>query len=191
MRAALLRLLGEGKPFNDLTVDELARAAGLSRTAFYFYFPGKSQVLMAVVEEVAEQMYNEAARWWQGEGPPEQLMRMALQGIVDVFQRYSAILRTSHEVTTYDPEFAAFYNDRVMDRFVSATAEQLRRDDRKGRLRPMDPDAVAEVLVWMVEGCNNMLIGALGRPPEQIVEAFTTIWVHALYPDPVVSSPAA
>ena len=43
VRAALLRLLDEGKPFKDLTVDELARAAGLSRTAFYFYFPGKSR----------------------------------------------------------------------------------------------------------------------------------------------------
>ncbi len=49
VRAALLHLLAEGKPFKDLTVDELARAAGLSRTAFYFYFPGKSQVLMAVL----------------------------------------------------------------------------------------------------------------------------------------------
>ena len=34
----------EGQPFKDLTVDELARAAGLSRTAFYFYFPGKSRL---------------------------------------------------------------------------------------------------------------------------------------------------
>ncbi len=38
----------------------------------------------------------------------------------------------------------------------------------------------------MVERCNNVLIGALGRPPEQVAEAFTTIWVHALYPDAVV-----
>ena len=34
----------------------------------------------------------------------------------------------------------------------------------------------------MVERCNNVLIGAQGRSPEQIVEAFTTVWVHALYP---------
>ena len=167
VRAALLRLLGEGKPFKDLTVDELARAAGLSRTAFYFYFPGKSQVLMAALEDVADEMYAEAARWWQGEGPPEQLMRVALKGIVDVFQRHAALLRTSHEVATYDPEFAAFYNDRVMNRFVSATAEQLRRDRRDGRLRRMDPESVAEVLVWMVECCNNVLIGRRAARPSR------------------------
>jgi AcrR family transcriptional regulator len=189
VRAALLHLLERGKPFKDLTVDELARAAGLSRTAFYFYFPGKNQVLMAALGDVTEELYAEADRWWHGEGPPDQLMRVALEGIVDVFQRHAALLRTSHEVTTYDPEFAAFYNDLVMKRFVSATAEQLRRDSRAGRLRPMDSDAVAEVLVWMVERCNNVLIGAQGRPADQVVEAFTTVWVHALYPDEVV--PAA
>jgi TetR/AcrR family transcriptional regulator, ethionamide resistance regulator len=189
VRAALLHLLGQGKPFKDLTVDELARAAGLSRTAFYFYFPGKNQVLMAALGDVTEELYAEAERWWHGEGPPERLMRVALEGIVDVFQRHAALLRTSHEVTTYDPEFAAFYNDLVMKRFVTATAEQLRRDSRAGRLRPMDSDTVAEVLVWMVERCNNVLIGTQGRSADQVVEAFTTIWVHALYPDEVV--PAA
>lgn len=189
VRAALLRLLDEGKPFKDLTVDELARTAGLSRTAFYFYFPGKSQVLMATLTEVAEEMYAEADQWWHGQGPPEELVRVAMEGIVEVFRRHAAPMRTALEVTTYDPEFAAFYN-RVMERFVSATAEQLSRDRRDGRLRPMDSDAVAEVLVWMVERCNNVLIGAHGRSPEQVVEAFTTVWLHALYPDSVLSSPS-
>ena len=113
MRAALLRLLGEGKPFKDLTVDELARAAGLSRTAFYFYFPGQEPGAHVGARRMSPTRCTaEADRWWHGEGPPEQLVRVALKGIVDVFQRHAALLRTCHEVTTYDPEFAAFYNDR-------------------------------------------------------------------------------
>ena len=187
VRAALLRLLDQGKPFKDLTVDELAREGGLSRTAFYFYFPGKSEVLMSALEEVAEKLYSEAARWWYGEGPPEELIRVALRGTIDVFQRHAPLLRTSHEVTTYDPEFAAFYNDRVMERFVAATTEQLRRDRR---IRPLDPVAVAEVLVWMIERCNNVLIGARGRDPDHVLEAYASVWLHALYPDAVVSAGA-
>ena len=54
MREALLRLLSEGQPFKDITVDELARAAGLSRTAFYFYFPGKEQALMSAATWLRE-----------------------------------------------------------------------------------------------------------------------------------------
>jgi TetR/AcrR family transcriptional regulator, ethionamide resistance regulator len=186
VRSALVRLLDEGKPFKDLTVDELARAAGLSRTAFYFYFPGKSQALMAAAAEVAEETAAEADRWWHGEGDPEELVRVALQGIVDVYVRHSSMLRTAVEVTTYDPEFAAFYN-QLMERFVRATADQLRRDRDAGLLRDVDPDAVAESLVWMVERYNNVFLGTQGRAPDAHVHALTSVWVHALYPDSVVA----
>lgn len=187
MRAALVRLLDEGKTFKNLTVDELARAAGLSRTAFYFYFPGKNQALMAAAAEVAEEAAAEADRWWHGEGAPEELVRVALQGIVDVYLRHSSMLRTAVEVTTYDNEFAGFYNE-LMERFVRATADQLRRDREAGRLRDIDPDAVAQSLVWMVERCNNVFLGTGGRTPEAHVDALTTVWVHALYPDSVLSA---
>lgn len=187
VRAALLRLLSEGKPFKDLTVDELARGAGLSRTAFYFYFPGKNQVLMAAAAEIAEEYYAEADRWWSGEGKPEELVRAAIQGVVEAYVRHQAVLRTSVEVATYDPEFAAFY-DGLLQRFVTATAEQLRRDRAAGRLRDLDPPAVARTLVWMVERCNHMLIGIEGRPPQEVVEGIISVWVHALYPDSVVGA---
>ncbi len=186
IRAALLRLLSVGKPFKHLTVDELARAANLSRTAFYFYFPGKNQVLMAAASDVAEEYYAEADRWWSGEGAPEQLVREALEGVVGVYVRHQAVLRTSVEVATYDAEFAAFYNG-LTERFVAATAEQLGRDLAAGRLRDLDPATVAPALVLMVERCNHMLIGLQGRPPEEVVEAIIPVWVHALYPDSVIT----
>ena len=168
-------------------MDELARAAGLSRTAFYFYFPGKNQVLMAAASEIAEEYHAEADRWWSGEGPPEQLVREALEGVVEAYVRHQAVLRTSIEVATYDPEFATFYNG-LLERFVTATAEQLRRDRSAGRLRALDPLTVAQALVWMVERTNHQLIGIQGRPPEEVVEAIIQVWVHALYPDSVVSA---
>jgi AcrR family transcriptional regulator len=187
VRDAMLGLLAEGIPFKDLTVDELARAAGLSRTAFYFYFPGKSQVLMGAAAEAAEESYAEADRWWHGEGPPEELVRVALEGIVGVYVRHAAVFRTAVEVTYYDPEFHAFYK-ALLDRFVTATAEHLRREREAGRLRELDTASVARALVWMVERCNTVLISDEGRDPDQIVEALTTVWLHTLYPDQVAGS---
>jgi TetR/AcrR family transcriptional regulator, ethionamide resistance regulator len=187
VRDAMLRLLEEGIPFKDLTVDELARAAGLSRTAFYFYFPGKSQVLMAAAAEAAEESYAEADRWWHGEGPPEELVRAALQGSVAVYVRHAALFRTAVEVTYYDPEFHAFYK-ALLDRFVNATTEHLRRERDAGRLRELDTDSVGRALVWMVERCNTVLISDEGRDPDQMVEALTAVWLHTLYPDQVAGS---
>jgi len=185
VREALLRLLSEGTPFKKLTVDELARAAGLSRTAFYFYFPGKEQALMSAAAEVGAEFYERADTWWHGEGPPEELVRAALIGSLDVYVRHAPLLRAAVELTSYSPEFEEFYKG-LLDRFVRATAEHLHREQQAGRLRPLDCDLVAEGLVWMSERCNHMMIKE-GRSPEEIVDTLTTVWVHALYPDKVAS----
>jgi AcrR family transcriptional regulator len=187
VRDALLRLLDQGICFKDLTVDELARAAGLSRTAFYFYFPSKSQVLMAVFAEAGEESYAESDRWWSGEGPPEQLIRAALEGNMRVFLRHKAVFRTAAEVIHYDEEFHSFYK-QVVDRFVTATTQHLRREREAGRLRDIDIDAVPRALVWMGERCCLVLVGVEERDPQGIVDALATIWVHTLYPDEVTSA---
>jgi AcrR family transcriptional regulator len=181
VRAALLRLLSGGVPFKHLTVDELARASGLSRTAFYFYFPGKEQALMSAATEITAELYERADTWWHGEGPPEELVRAALQGILQVYVEHAALLRAAVELTSYSQEFEDFYKG-LLDRFVRATADHLRREQQAGLLRPLDCDVVAEELVWMAERCNHVLIKQ-GRSPEELVDAMTGIWVHALYPD--------
>jgi AcrR family transcriptional regulator len=181
VRAALVELLGE-RPFKDVTVDELARRAGLSRTAFYFYYPDKNEVLKGAAEAVAAEVYAEADRWWHGEGPPEQLVREALDGIADVYRAHADMLRAAVEATTYDDGFRTFY-EALIRRFVTATADHLRRESAAGRLRSLDPDPIAEALVWMAERCNHALLLLEGRPQAEVVESLTSIWVHALYPD--------
>src|SRR6201999_1785653 len=45
------RLL-EQRPIADISVDDLAKGAGLSRPTFYFYFPSKDAVLLTLFERV-------------------------------------------------------------------------------------------------------------------------------------------
>jgi TetR/AcrR family transcriptional regulator, ethionamide resistance regulator len=182
VRESLVKLLREGS-FKDVTVDELARAAGISRTAFYFYYGSKNEVLMAAAEETSAEVYAEADRWWHGAGPPEELVRAALEGIAAVYLEHAEIMRAAVEATTYDDEFKTFYT-ALMERFVSATADHLRRERDAGRLRELDLEPVAEALVWMAERCNHAFLLLEDRPVRDVVESLTTIWVHALYPDP-------
>ena len=181
VRAALIELLAE-RPFKDVTVDELARRAGLSRTAFYFYYPDKNEVLKEAANDVAAELYAEADRWWHGEGPPVQLVREALEGIAGVFTTHADMLRAAVEATTYDPEFRVFY-ESLIQRFVHATAAHLRRELDAGRLRPLDPDSIAEALVWMAERCNYAMLLLEGRSAREVVDSLTAIWIHSLYPD--------
>jgi AcrR family transcriptional regulator len=172
----------EDKPFNDVTVDELAREAGLSRTAFYFYYKDKNEVLGAVLEGVAGWAHGQAADWWSGEGAPDVMIRETLANIGSIYQTHSGVLRAAVEVSAYDPEFLRVYKG-LMDNFIAATQEHLHRELQAGRLRDgADPDRHAEVLIWMGERCQY--VGMLdGRPPEETARTLTDIWLHALYPD--------
>jgi TetR/AcrR family transcriptional regulator, ethionamide resistance regulator len=181
VRGSLVELLAD-RPFKDVTVDELARRGGLSRTAFYFYYPDKNEVLKELANATAAEVYAEADRWWHGEGSPEKLVREALEGIAAVFCEHPDVLRAAVEATTYDAEFRAFY-ESLIRRFTTATADHLRRELAVGRLRRLEPEATAEALVWMAERCNYAMLLLEGRSQREVVDSLTAIWVNALYPD--------
>src|ERR1700758_5154057 len=49
------RLL-EQQGFSDISVDDLARGAGISRPTFYFYFASKDAVLLTLLDRVVQQV---------------------------------------------------------------------------------------------------------------------------------------
>ncbi len=174
--------LAEAVPFKDLTIDQIARAAGISRTAFYFYFRSKHDLLRSAMEEVSDEAFREADRWWHGEGAPRTLIRAAIEGVVAVYLSHANLMRVGQEVAMYDEDMHELWQ-RLIGRFVTATAEHVRGEQVAGRLRPLEPEATAEALVWMVERCLYVFVGLRRRSAEQMVETLTDVWFHALYPD--------
>jgi TetR/AcrR family transcriptional regulator, ethionamide resistance regulator len=186
VRDAMTGLLRE-KPFKTLTIDEIARAAGLTRTAFYFYFKNKTEVLATALEEVSAELYVEADRWWSGGGDPQQQLREALDGITRVYAQHPDVMRVALELSGYDADVATLYR-RLVARFVVASAEHIRGEQAAGRARPIDADRMAESLVWMTERCCDVFICLDRRDPAQVVAALVAIWVRALYPDEVIGA---
>lgn len=176
---ATLRLVGE-QSFTDLTIDDIAREAGISRSAFYFYFRDKQELLMALTTEVANELYHEADRWWHGVGEPEALVRAALEGIGGVYEQYVGLLRVATEVSTYDEEVRQFWRS-LIERFIDATAEHLVREGRAGRVRATDPRHTAEALIWMVERTLYIYVGGREREAQEVIDMLVPLWVTALY----------
>src|SRR5215217_4167932 len=79
--AAAEALLEEGVAYADLGVERIARRRGISRTAFYFYFRDKRDLLFRLTQGVAEEFNGAAERWWAGEPGPGGL-RAALEEVI-------------------------------------------------------------------------------------------------------------
>lgn len=176
-----LRLAEKGS-FRDLTIDEIARSADVSRPAFYTHFSDKEELLLVAVEEISEQLYEMADRWWHGVGPPAQRVRQAIEGVVSVYAAEAQLLRIAAEVATYDDEVRALWLD-IAERFIEATADHIRSEQDVGLIpRALDPRSTAEALYWMAERCCYMYLGLGDRTPEQVVRGLMPVWVAALYP---------
>jgi hypothetical protein len=129
-----------------------------------------------------EEIYVQADRWWHGEGPPEELVRSAIEGAFGVYAKHAQLLGAAQEVAMYDQEVGERWRG-IVERFVTATAEHLRGERAAGHLRSVDVDATAESLVFMMERCQYVYLSLEGRPIDEVVDTLTAIWVHALYPD--------
>lgn len=178
--AAALRL-AETSAFKDLTVDEIARAAGVSRPAFYIHFPDKEALLLSAVEQIAGTLYDEADRWWHGEGNPEELVEAAVGGVVAVYGANASLMRIATEASTYDEEIRQFWMELV-GRFISATAEHISAETEAGRIDPgLEPEATAESLVWMAERCCYIYLARGDRDDASVTRSLTAVWIAALY----------
>jgi len=183
--------LAEQTSYRDLTIDEIARAAGISRSAFYLHFRDKHDLLLSAIEEVAGELEELSGRWWSGEGAPAQRIRVAVEGLVSAYGEHAGVLRVATEVASYDDEVRQVWME-VVGRFIRATSEHLTGEQRRGLVPDrLDATGTAEALVWMAERCCYVYLGragadagdgAEGRSPEEVVEQIASVWAAALYP---------
>src|SRR5919206_4653257 len=105
---ATVALLDEGASYAELNIEEIATRAGISRTAFYFYFRDKRELLMRLTEDVAEVLYAEADAWWSGGDDPESLER-ALRSVIGHYREHHVLLRAVVEASAYDEVVGTFW----------------------------------------------------------------------------------
>lgn len=186
IEAAVLRtteqLLGEGHSYADLNVERIARGAGISRTAFYFYFADKRALLMRLTEGVSELLYERAQVWWQEEGADTGELNAALTQIGELYNEHGALLRAIVEVSTYDDEVAVFWR-AIVGRFVEATRGRVEREQAAGRADDaLEAGAVAFSLVWMTERTlYEQMVQEGPMTREALMNALTAIWERSVF----------
>ena len=185
VQAAVLRateqLLGEGATYADLNIERIATRAGISRTAFYFYFADKRELLMRLSEDVTDELFTQADIWYSGSGNPGAEIREALVNIARLYEQHGPLLRAIVEVSTYDEEVAVFWR-QLLGRFVDASRARIIAEQEAGRSSGCDPAATAFALCWMAERVlYQELVQDAPIPREDLVESLVCIWMRTVY----------
>ena len=174
-------LLEEGNAYSDLGVERIARRAGISRTAFYFYFADKRELLMRLTEDVNALILEQASLWWEREGAPDERVRQALENSLEIHREHAALLRAVVEVAAYD-EAMAEHRRRLVERVAEVTERHVEGENAAGRSECPSPQATALALTWMTDAAF-LQQEAPGAPvaDAELIAALASIWVRSIY----------
>lgn len=124
-------------------MDEIARRAGVSKGTLYLYYPGKAELLKAVVRQSLLANLAEA-QTLAGEhsGTCRDLLAFFLSEFTRRISRtkVSGIPKLILAESGNFPEIAQFYYDEVIQRARTLITDILRRGIASGEFRPVDPD---------------------------------------------------
>jgi TetR/AcrR family transcriptional regulator, ethionamide resistance regulator len=177
------RLLGE-RPLAEISVDDLARGAGISRPTFYFYFASKDAVVLALLDRVvAEARELRAAALAGTADDPRAGWRAALVAVRDTFRAHRALTAAATQLLAGSAEVRELWA-QVMEGFVAETAAAIEAERARGAA-PGGPPArdLAVALNWMNERVIQVTLGG-HRPAvaeDDLIDVLLAVWLRAIY----------
>lgn len=182
-RTALLASLDEHlqrSSLDSVTIADVSRAAGVTRSAFYFYFESKASAVAALMEEMYDEAFV-AAGLLTGDATPAENIEATIRGLFAAFDRHEHVFRAMLEVRLTNAEVRALWeSDRAS--FVPVVAAMIDDERRAGRApRGIDATALATVLLELNDRMLERLALGGDLTRDQLVEAVVSIWLRSIY----------
>jgi TetR/AcrR family transcriptional regulator, ethionamide resistance regulator len=175
------RLLAE-RPLQEISVDDLARGAGISRPTFYFYFASKEAVVLALLDRLVEEARS-GIELAMLASDPARVIRQGVSAVYETFRAHRPLVLAAIGLRQTSREARELWS-RVMETFVAEAAEAITAERARGAALEGPPPrelAVAlnlmneRVLQSMLEGQEPSIDG------DGAVETLTTAWLRVIY----------
>ncbi|MEV6808011.1 TetR/AcrR family transcriptional regulator [Streptomyces sp. NPDC051132] len=179
----VMRLLEDGVPLAELSIERIARTAGVGKATIYRRWSGKEELFVDVVR-AAEPPEPELPGTSMRDDLLALLENLRQRGLAS---RSSALLHNVHAQMKSNPRIWAAYHDNVIAPRREQVLDVLRRGQRDGELRPdVDVELANDLFVGPV------LVRSVMRPeaelPEDLAEQIVDAVLAGLRP---VSSTAS
>ncbi|MFG2057465.1 TetR/AcrR family transcriptional regulator [Micromonospora sp. NPDC048930] len=177
------RLL-EQRAFGDISIDDLAKGAGISRPTFYFYFPSKDAVLLTLLDRVTEEANAAAGDVLERLAEdPRARWRELIARFHAAFGGHRAVVLACAQVRGTNAEVRRLWAE-VLERWVRAVEAAIEGERRRGAA----PDGLpARDLAIALNSMNERVWYATfaGDGPavaeRDVVDVLLDVWLTAIY----------
>jgi TetR/AcrR family transcriptional regulator, ethionamide resistance regulator len=180
----LERLL-EQRALADISVDDLAKGAGLSRPTFYFYFPSKDAVLLALVELVISEADGnaDAAMGGMDAAVDPAGVWKAINALFETFGSHRAVTLAGAAARPTNPEVRALWS-RFMQKWIDHTTESIETERSRGAAPETIPAHDLATSLNLMNERTMLAAFAAEQPavaPGKLVDTLAHIWVTSIY----------
>lgn len=179
---ALERVLAT-KPFVELTMDDIARQAGLSRAGLYFYFANKEAALAALHQRTYEAMARTTDPLTDPSDASAPAMRRAIEQVCFNWRTHADALRTFHQTAMVSADFGERWRERL-GRHIAVLTRLLEHERAIGLAAPAPPtaEAIASAWFWMLESQFYELFGRdhTRADEAELVNTLTLLWLRSI-----------
>lgn len=177
------RLLGE-RSLSELSIDDLARGAGISRPTFYFYFSSKDAVLLALLDRMVQEAAA-AVALVPGDlaSDPPRYWRACIAAYHETVRAHRSVAVACAEARVTNGEVRALWA-RVMESWTLPVVAAIERERERGAAPPGLPARdLAVVLTSMNERVLYATIAQDGPAvaEDDVVDVLLTVWLNAIY----------
>ena len=177
------RLIGE-RPFAEISVDDLAKGAGLSRPTFYFYFASKDAVLLTLWERVIVEA--DSALEDLVAHPPADLRNLWRTGInlfFETFGAHRAVTLAAQVARTSNAEIRSIWST-FMQKWVDHIATVIEVERTQGAAPITLParelstalNLMNERVMWAAYAEDRPAV-----PDVRVLDTLVHIWVTSIY----------
>jgi TetR/AcrR family transcriptional regulator, ethionamide resistance regulator len=160
-----------------INVAEITAQAGVTRSAFYFYFENKAAAVAALMERLINEIFVVNDEFTTGGGSPQDLVFGMLNGLFETSERYRHVFSAMLEARGSSDTIRKIWDD-ARDVFAPSVAAWIRQERRSDT---PDADVLAAVLLEFNDRMLERFIlgGALTRA--QLIEGAAAIWLSTIY----------
>lgn len=172
------------RSFADISVDDLAKGAGISRPTFYFYFASKEAVLLSLMDPLitrADTGFDNAMDTMPTE--PHEAIRRGIEIFFSSFGSHPATARAGAEAVTSSPEFRAIWAG-LMQKWIGLTAALINAERERGAAPETLPALDLATSLNLMNEKMMMATLADDRPSvehDRVVDTLTHIWLTSIY----------
>ncbi|MDT5214483.1 MAG: TetR/AcrR family transcriptional regulator, ethionamide resistance regulator [Mycobacterium sp.] len=164
-----------------INIAEISKQAGVTRSAFYFYFENKGAAVAALMERMIDETIVVNEHFTSTVDSPRNRIYAMLDGLFAMRARHHHLFKAMLEVRGSSTSVRDIW-DGARESFTESIAEMIRADRAAGRAPDgLDPEVLAAVLLEVNDRLLERLTLGGTLTSAQLKDGAAAIWLSSVY----------